>query len=197
MKTIVATLVLSAVHAGCGGDDPTSPTGASGSLSFGYTGAGATNSSFSASGSIPATIGSDTQGNSLGTNAWAAGSVSPTLNYTIIGASIPHGTNVWDVTSISIARKTVGTSNVDANCDSEATNCTGVFVFFNFNPNGDTFGYLCSLATGTVTISAISSSNITGTFTGSGQCFTSAGATSNFTVTNGSFNVGVTSQLLP
>jgi hypothetical protein len=187
-----------AALASCGGDDPTDPnTGVSGAMSFSYTGAGASSSTtFSASGSIPLNVGSDTSSN-LGSGAWAAGSVSPTANYVIVGGVIPRSSTAWDITQVSAARKTVGTSTIDPNCDAEATNCTGVFVFFNFNGNGDTFSYLCQLTTGTVTISAISSTNITGTFSGTGQCFTALGATSNFTVNNGTFNVGVTTQLLP
>ena len=196
MKNRWAFLVVCAGLGACG-DDPGSPNGISGSLGFSYTGAGTTAStSFSANGTIPSTVGSTSAGNNLGTGSWAAGSVSPTANYATIGAAIPRSSASWDITSISIARKTVGTSSVDPNCNDEAQNCTGVFVYFNFNPNGDTFAYACALTTGSVTISAISATNITGSFTGSGECFTPSGAFSAFTVTNGSFNVGVTTQLL-
>jgi hypothetical protein len=196
VKNRWALLVACAGLAACG-DDPASPNGISGSLGFSYTGAGAAAStSFSANGTIPSTVGSSTGGNNLGSGSWAAGSISPTTNYTTVGAAISRSSSAWDVTSISIARKTVGTSTVDPNCDDEAQNCTGVFVFFNFNPNGDTFSYMCALTTGSVTISAISATNITGSFSGSGECFTPTGAFSSFTVTNGSFNVGVTTQLL-
>jgi hypothetical protein len=190
-------LLLVCAGLGACGDDPASPNGISGSLGFSYTGAStAASASFSANGTIPSTVGSSSAGNDLGSGSWAAGSVSPTTNYVAVGAAIPKASASWDVTSISIARKTVGTSSVDPNCDDEAQNCTGVFVYLNFNPNGDTFSYACALTTGSVTISAISATRITGTFSGSGECFTPSGAFSSFTVSNGSFNVGVTTQLL-
>lgn len=168
-----------------------SPTGASGSLSFSYTGAGATAAtSFSASGAIPSNI-----DNGLGSGSWAAGSVSPTTNYVEIGAAIPKTSTTWDITVVQIARKTVGTSSISGTCEDEEE-CTGVFVIFNQGQTDNSFTHYCYLETGSVTISAISSSNISGTFTGSGFCYAPTGTETPFTVTNGSFNVGVTTQLL-
>lgn len=175
---------------GCG-DDPVSPAGVSGSMSFSFTGAGAANATtFSANGTIPSNINT-----TFGTGAWAAGSVSQTSNFTIVGAVIPKTSTTWDLTSIGIARKTVGTSDISADCDPE-TECTGVFVVFGQGGNGTAFTYSCGLTAGTVTVSAISATNITGTFSGTGFCFSAAGAESPFTVTSGTFNVGITTQLL-
>jgi hypothetical protein len=188
-------LVLGVALLGCSDDkDPTSPT-ITGSLSFLYTGAGATNATtYSASGAIPSTVGS---GSSLGTAAWASGSINQAENYSVIGAAIPKTASSWDITSINVTRTTAGTTPISSSCDDpEATTCTGVFVVFNLNPNGDSFTHLCSLDNGSVTITAISSTNITGTFAGSGICLTPLGAISSFTITNGTFNVGVNAQLL-
>ena len=190
MRFKVALLACSVALLGCS-DDPVSPTGVSGSLSFSYTGAGATASTtFNANGAIPTNI-----GNSFGTGSWAAGSVSQTSNYVVIGGSIAKTSTTWDLTSIGIARKTVGTSTIDSSCDEEEE-CTGVFVSFNQGQSDNAFTHYCWLTSGSVTISAISSTNITGTFSGSGFCYSHTGAETAFTVTNGSFNVGVTTQLL-
>jgi hypothetical protein len=190
----VLLLAFSVPLVGCS-DDPVSPI-VTGSLSYSYTGAGATSAtSFNASGAIPTTVGS--VNGSLGTAAWASGSFDQTDNYTVIGASIPKTSSTWDLTVVNVTRTTPGTTPISASCDDpETTDCTGVFVFFNFNPNGDSFTHLCALDNGNVTISAISSTNITGTFSGSGICLTPLGAISSFTISNGTFNVGVNAQLL-
>ena len=188
MRIKVALLVCTVALLGCS-DDPTSPTGASGSLSFSYTGAGATAStSFNASGTIPT-------GGSLGAGSWAAGGISETSNYVVVGAAISRTSATWDITSIGIARKTVGTSSIDPNCVEDEL-CTGVFVTFGQGQTDATFSYTCALTTGSVTISAISSTNASGTFSGTGFCYSPAGAETAFTVTNGSFNVGITSEVL-
>jgi hypothetical protein len=184
-------LALGVAVAACS-DNPTEPTGVSGSLSFSYTGAGTTSATtYSASGSIPTNINS-----SLGSNAWAVGSVDPNSNYVVVGAVIPRTSTTWDITSVGIGRKTVGTSDIDPNCDIESPDCTGIFVLFGQGQTDSNFSFGCSLTTGTVTITSISSSNITGTFSGSGDCFAPNGAFSDFTVTNGTFNVGISTQLL-
>lgn len=191
----VLLLACSVALVACGDDNPTTPT-ITGSLSYSYTGAGAANATnFSASGGIPASVGAIN--GSLGTAAWASGSYDQTANYSVVAASIPKTSSTWDLTVINVTRTTPGTTPISASCDDpETSSCTGVFVFFNFNPNGDSFTHLCSLDNGNVTISAISSTNITGTFSGSGICLTPLGAISSFTISSGTFNVGVNAQLL-
>jgi hypothetical protein len=190
----ILALAFGVALAGCSDDLLPETTG---SLSFTYPGAGAASATtYSASGTIPATVGSAGSG-SLGTIPWAAGSVDQTNNITIIGGSVPRTSATWDVTQVIATRTTVGTSPIASGCDDpEVLDCTGVIVFFGLNPNGDTFTRMCALSTGSVTISAISSTKITGTFSGTGLCFTPAGVTSSFTVTNGVFDVLVTNQLL-
>jgi hypothetical protein len=189
--TIAFLVAFGVAIAGCS-DNPTEPTGVSGSLSFSYTGAGATSATtYNASGTIPTSITAN-----LGSNAWAAGSVSPTNNFATIGAVIPRTSTTWDITSIGIDRKTVGSSDIGPDCDFETEECTNVVVLFGQAQNDANFLFVCSLTTGVVTITAISSSNITGTFSGTGECFNPNGAFSAFTVTNGTFNVGITTQLL-
>jgi hypothetical protein len=178
--------------AGCG--DSTEPDAST--LSFSYTGAGAANATtFSATGVIPPNIvGTGT----LGTNAWAAGSINPTSNFTIIGAVIPRTSTTWDITQVTVTRKTVGTTPIDPACadDFESVECTGIVVFYGLQPDGDDFQFGCFLTTGSVTITSITATNIAGTFSGTGTCFNSVGFETPYSVTNGSFNVAVTTQLL-
>jgi hypothetical protein len=68
-------------------------------------------------------------------------------------------------------------------------------VFFDFNPNGDQMSYGCFLTTGSVSITAITAEKIAGTFSGTGTCVTSSLVESAFSITNGAFNVDVSSQI--
>jgi hypothetical protein len=184
-------LALAAIAvAGCG-DDPVSP-GADSVLSFSYTGAGAAAAtSFSAAGQIPANVQT-----SFGSTSWAAGAAAPTVNYATVAASIPRTATTYNFIAIGVTRKTVGTSPVDATCDDpEATNCTGVFVFFDFNPDGDDMAFGCYLTAGSVTITSITSEKIAGTFSGTGTCLSDAFTESEFAITNGAFDVDVTAQI--
>ena len=171
---------------GCS-DNPNEPVGASGSLSFSYTGAGATSSTtYSASGTAPLNLDG-------GTNAWAVGAVSATENQSVVVASVPKSSTTWDQVVIGIDRASIGTSNVSADCtDEESCTGTGVFITFGSNSSGSSFTYFCTLATGTVTISTLSSTSMTGSFSGSGVCATPTGVETAFTITNGTFNVGIT-----
>jgi hypothetical protein len=190
LSSILALSCALAV-AGCS-DDPTSPnTGVSGSLSFSYTGAGATSATtYSASGTAPSNIETNN-----GNTSWAVGGVSTADNQVVVVASVPKTSTTWDQIVIGIDRSTTGTSTISSSCSDEDS-CTGVFVTFGSNQSGTAFANFCTLTSGTITITALSSTNVTGTFSGTGTCISSFGATpTNFTVTNGVFNVGVTTQL--
>jgi hypothetical protein len=172
-------------------DDPTSP-GAGSVVSLTYIGAGTTSAtSFTAMGSIPSSISS-----SFGTSSWAAGSAHPTENFVTIGGVNPKSANTWDIVGINIPRKTVGTTSITGNCDIESIDCPAVIMTFNQGISDFVFTHFCTLVTGSVTISAISSEAITGTFSGTGGCVTPAGATSLFSIANGTFNVATTTLLL-
>jgi hypothetical protein len=184
-------LLLGASLAGCGSDNPNEPTvGASGTLSYTYTGAGAaTATQYTATGAMPSNYGVNN-----GTQPWAAGAIDASSNATIVYSFIPKTSNSWDWSFIQINRTTVGSSSIDVNCT--ADNCTDFGVWFGTNGNGTNYSFICTLTTGTVAITAITSTNATGTFSGSGTCFASGtGAETPFTVTNGSFNVGLTALL--
>jgi hypothetical protein len=186
-----AFVALSAIAlAACG--DSNSPDAST--LSFTYTGAGAASATnFSVSGVIPANLSGM---NSLGTSPWAAGGVEPTFNYSTIFGVSPINSTTWDVAGIGVTRKTVGTSPIDPDCDAEATDCTGVFLFLGFQPNGDDFDLICGLTSGSVTIASISDTRIAGTFSGTGVCTDVNFVDTPFAITNGQFDVLLSSQLL-
>jgi hypothetical protein len=191
VRTTRAFLVVLGVAIAACGDSSTEPTvGASGSLSFSYTGAGAaTATQYSAEGAIPANVAVNN-----GSSAWAAGSVSTANTETDVVASLPKSSNNWDLAVLTIARTSVGASTIDITCSTNV--CTTVTIWFGANQNQTNYTYICTLTSGTVNITAISSANATGTFSGSGTCSAaSTGATSNFTVTGGTFNVGLTTLL--
>jgi hypothetical protein len=190
LRIISIAAICAAGVIACG--ESTSPDDST--LSFTYTGATATNATtFSATGTIPPGL---SESNSVGTTAWAAGAVEPAANASFVIGVVPKTSTTWDFAAIAIDRKTVGTSSIDVNCDTEtATDCTGVAVFFNFQGDGDTYQYLCVLATGSVSITAVSDTHIAGTFSGSGSCFNALDAETPFTITNGAFNVELSSQL--
>ena len=189
-NTRTILVLLAAAIAGCS-DSPNEPdtVGVSGTLTFSYTGAGASSSTvYTATGAIPSNVAVNN-----GTQPWAAGGVDASNNQTVVWGVIPKSGTTWDMSFITINRTTVGSSTIDPACT--ANNCTSVGVWFGANNNETNWTYLCELTSGTVTISAISSTNVTGTFSGTGTCITSSGVESAFTMSNGSFNVGVTALL--
>lgn len=190
MRPRVLVALTALALAGCG-DDPVSP-GADSTLSFSYTGAGASSATtFSATGQIPANVQF-----SFGSSPWAAGASAPTVSYTTIAGSIPRTATTYNFIAIGVTRKTVGTSPIDPTCDDpELTSCTGVFVFFDFNPDGDAMAFGCYLTSGSVTITAISSEKITGNFSGAGTCLSDDLSESAFSITNGAFDVDTSAQI--
>lgn len=166
----------------CKSDSTTAPiVVASGSLSFSYTGAGGA-ATYSASGSAPAS-----RTSSYGTAPWAAGTSDAATQIIDAIAVVPKTSTTWDFAVVSIGRLTVGSSTINSSCT--ATQCTGVTIAFGTTQNSTSFQFVCSLASGTVAITSVSSTRVVGTFSGSGTCVTLTGASSAFTVTNGSFDV--------
>ena len=185
-------LVLAAAVAGCSDSNEPGTTGVAGQFTFSYTGAGVANATtFTANGAMPT--------NAIvnnGTNPWSVGYVdaSATAPSTTIIGVVPRSSTTWDMALVNIDRTTVGTSNISSTCT--ADNCTSVGVAFGSNQNETNYLYSCTLTSGTVNLTTINATTAAGTFSGTGTCFNSqTGAETPFTVTNGSFNVGITSQL--
>ncbi|HXG70972.1 MAG TPA: hypothetical protein VNJ04_10230 [Gemmatimonadaceae bacterium] len=165
----------------CGGDT-TAPDNlaTSGSLSFSFS--GGTAGSYSATG-LPPTNGTG----ALGTSPWAAGVRDDAKQAILVLGTVPKTSTTWDLAVVGITRLTVGSNTINSSCT--AALCTGVTVAFGANQASSSFTLLCPLTTGTVTISSVSSTRATGTFSGSGSCITMSGSSSAFTVTGGTFDV--------
>lgn len=164
--------------------DSSSPNGAaSGTVAFTFTGGGG--GSYNVTGAIPVNQAS------LYTTAWAAGERID-ANGTVEVLSIrPQTASTFDEVYIGIPRTTAGNSAIDVNCTAAA--CTEVLFLIGTNASGSQFQFLCTLESGTVTITSISSTRAAGTFGGTGSCSSSSG-TQAFTVTGGSFDVPLVSD---
>ena len=182
----IATGVALSLLAACGSDSATNViNGAvSGSLSFNYTGGGG--GSFSATGAIT----SAALASSPFTTMWAAGFKDSTDNSTNIAANIPRTSTTSDLTAITVKGQSTGTFNIDVNCVGSSTSaCNDVALFTAQSAGAQTFGNACSLTSGSITVSTLSSTSAVGTFAGSGTCVTPTGGTSTWVVINGTFNV--------
>ena len=182
----IAVVASIALLAACGSDSATNAINGviSGSLSFNYTGGGG--GAYSATGAITSTALASTPY----ATSWAMGFKDTTDNSTNIVANVPKTGTTSDLTVISVKGQATGTFNIDVNCVNTSTStCNDVNLIIGQNASGQTFGNLCMLTSGSITISALSSTNATGTFSGSGTCATSAGTTTAWVVTNGAFNV--------
>jgi hypothetical protein len=155
-------------------------------VQFGFTGSLLGNGSYSASGTLTSPSNPPSNAN------WAAGEKDESGPTTTIHALQTHsGGATIDEFLMTIPRTTTGSSTVDIDCSS---NCADMLVFFGFNTTTGTTQFICGLESGTLSISSISESRVSGTFSGSGSClddnFADAGT---FAVTNGTFNVALVS----
>lgn len=188
----LAVLAALAFAASCS-DGPNEPTvNASGSVTFAYNGGTLVNAgSYSASGGLPA---SET---AQATQQWAAG-FRDTQNSNNIGvvASVPRTGNRFDMAMLVFDRSTAGSSTIDPNCS--ADNCAALIFMYNFSQSETATGeVMCGLETGTLTLATVSATRATGSFSGSGSCisFDDFNTESTFTVTNGSFDVPLISDV--
>jgi hypothetical protein len=157
------------------------PSGNAGAISFNFTGGGG--GTFSATGVPPA--------NPVlpGTTNWAAGYQDPVDGVTG-GAGILLEGGTYDFVIFGVQRLSVGTEPVDADCDADAGNCTG--LFFVINGQGSTvasFDNICALLTGSFTITEVTATRVKGTFSGGGECTSSTQTISVFSVSSGSFDL--------
>ena len=172
--------------AACGGNDgPTTVTAFDGALSFTYS--GANSGTFNASGSVP-----NTPGASIHTTAWAAAQASATSEMAVVAVQ-PRSSTTHDLVGIFIQRNTVGSETVNESC---SFNCNGMSIGIGHTNSGSSFTAVCFLTAGTIAITEKSSTRMKGTFSGTGECMSFAGAeTGSFTVTNGSFDVAIVPEV--
>jgi hypothetical protein len=169
----------------CGSDTTTAPTiGEVGSLSFSYTGAGvAGTATFSATGALPA----DTR-STFGTTPWAVGSTA-TAGEIDIAASIPKTSTTWDFAILIINRTTVGTTTIGDACGTG--NCPTAYLASGTTLSDASPTFSCGLTTGTITIATITSTHVTGSFSGTGTCLSPDQVSSPFAMTGGTFDLGL------
>jgi hypothetical protein len=129
----------------------------------------------------------------LETSTWAAGERDEANQELIVGASVPRNSTTHDLVTLSVARLSAGSSTIST-CSSNS--CTGMSLLVAASNTTSGYDTACFLSTGTVTISSISNSRATGTFSGTGQCIPLSGASpSSFTVTGGTFDVALLSSI--
>jgi len=175
---------LSLFAAACSDNESNGPTSLSGSASFTYS--GGVSGSFTATGAVP------TSG--LETSAWAAGERDATNQVLTVEAFMPRNSSTHDVLFISANRLSVGTSTITSSCSSNV--CTVVSLTYAASNTTSGYDTACFLTTGSVTISSISNSRASGTFSGTGTCIPlSGGANSSFTITGGTFDVALISSV--
>jgi hypothetical protein len=181
----IAFVAAFSLLAACGDSATNVIDGAiTGSLSFNYTGGGG--GTYSATGAIT----SAALASSPFTTTWAAGFKDASDNSTNIAANIPRSSTTSDFVGITVKAQTTGTFNIDVNCVQTGTSTCNDVVFFTAQTGGgQTFSNSCSLTSGSITVSTLSSTSAVGSFSGAGICFTGTGAPSTWTVTNGTFSV--------
>ena len=179
---LAASLVL---FAGCKSDS-TGP-GLSGTMSFTFS--GGISGTFSASGTLPATIPEQVA------SPWAAGELNPTDGGVYVEGLLPKTATTHDLALLFIHRTTVGTDNISASCSS---NCSMLGFLFGQPRNfaGPPI-QACDIITGTITITEISSTRVKGTFSGTGTCIDApvVGNTTSFVVSGGTFDVAFVSAV--
>ncbi len=182
----IAIIAALALLSACGSDGVTNTINdaISGSLSFNYTGGGG--GSYSATGAITSAALATTPY----ATTWAAGFKDSTDNSTTIAANIARTATTSDLAVISVKGQAIGTFSIDVNCvATNASTCNDVLLVTGQSASGQTFSNFCSLTAGSITISTLTSTKATGTFSGSGTCGSAVGASTPWVVTNGSFSV--------
>ena len=159
--------------------DKTTGVGVTGSFHFDF--AGGISGSYTADGTFP------TSSTQQATQEWAAGEVSSADGGTWIAAAVPVNSTTHNYAFIFAPRMTAGSSTIVSSCTGSA--CADMGFLFNANNTTFTPAQTCFLTSGTITFTTLSSSRAIGTFSGSGNCVASGGATTAFTVTNGTFDV--------
>jgi hypothetical protein len=122
------------------------------------------------------------------TNSWAASRTG--TNTVFAESAMPRSGTSHDWAQLTIRRRSAGTETLTADC---VDNCSRLYIMFGAPNAGSTDMFLkeCTMTVGTITISAITSNRVTGTFSGTGQCASFGGASSAWTVTNGTFDTPI------
>jgi len=173
---LIASLTL---LASCG-DKATGVVDLSGFLMFAYSGGMTGN--YSAQGILP-TVTAD-----INTTDWAASDLG--TGTVFASAIMKRDATSHDYAQLTIRRTTAGTETLTAAC---ASTCSRLYVMFGApnSSSGALFLKECTMTVGTITITAISSKRVSGTFSGTGTCTAFGGAPTAWTVTNGTFDTAI------
>lgn len=164
-------LGLSALSALACGSDSTNPPPLSGSLSFNFV-VGTSARSFAANG-VPSTTWP-------ATTSWAGADAHPTENAFSIDAVMPRSPGVVDEINIYVARNTVGSATIGESGVSEiSVTLTGADVV------------ACLITSGTIEITSVSNTRVAGTFSGAGTCEAVGETPTEFSISNGVFDVAI------
>lgn len=107
-----------------------------------------------------------------------------------------EATNMADWVQILIPGSTTGTSPIDWNqCQSSEPECASVSLVLQLlHEHGEQARYSCSLMTGTISVTSISSTRAKGTFSGIGGCIdrdAAGGEMPSVQITGGQFDVNL------
>jgi hypothetical protein len=111
-----------------------------------------------------------------------------------VGSAKARTAGRYDYVAMYIPILSVGTVNIDPpECDMFFTeNCAWLFFEVNFSHLDANWDFNCYLEAGTIAVTAISSTRMTGTFQGTGTCLAGENnASSDFSISNGTFDVAV------
>jgi hypothetical protein len=150
----------------------------SGSVSFSFTGGGG--GTFNATGSLADAA--------LHGGVYADGETTARDNSTNVSGVRPTGGNFANAVMITFKGQAAGTGTITAGCGPTDTVACNALTFYIGNDEGVS-NFTCVLTSGSITLASISSSTAIGSFSGSGNCVSSANVTSAFAVTGGIFNV--------
>jgi hypothetical protein len=178
-----------ALLAACPGDS-TGPSENSGAFTFNFAGSAVGTGSFSVSGVMPA---SAAQLNNA--DAAAGAQNSSQASFDVLGVNALGG-NQYDVAVLQTGRLTVGSTDIDVqNCNPQTEPCAEFAYFTNGNFTAHTFDQACVLASGTVTVTEVTTTRVHGTFAGSGVCSDQNQTITTITTTSGTFNVPLVAEI--
>jgi hypothetical protein len=185
-------LLLGALAIAASCSDSTSPKGNSGALSFGYAGSASGTGTFNVSGVYPTLAADVGKANAAGAAKNSAGT-----GFQVAGIRT-QANSKFDVVVLNIPSLTVGTSTINAAvCQPTSSDSCPALVYVTGVSQTDQQGtLLCLLGTGNIAITSVTSTRLKGTFTGSGLCSDGTqNPPTDFTVTNGTFDVAIVSTL--
>ncbi len=167
MNTTRALLAASlALVTGC--DDASGPGLLNGTLSFSH--AGVVSGAFNASGSA---LVADPEN-----SEWAVAARDESIGDILISARIPRGGGTSDEIFMVFPQLDAGTVTI----------ALGSVIVVSFG-EGTSATWTCNLTVGRIVVTSVANDRARGTFSGSGGCTETGGATGDLTVTGGEFDV--------